>query len=100
MLHNPMTAPTWNLQRGDILVREQTHGQYGGNPPSWNFEIELDTQRARLLGPRQSGCQRLRLRWMGRGKQVFYYTARGRGRNPWPRRHIAVREAKPSVPSI
>lgn len=32
MLHNPMTAPTWNLQPGDILVREQIHGQYGGNP--------------------------------------------------------------------
>ena len=32
MLHNPMTAPTWNLQPGDILVREQIHGQYGANP--------------------------------------------------------------------
>jgi hypothetical protein len=32
MLHNPMTAPTWNLQPGDILVREQIHGQCGGNP--------------------------------------------------------------------
>jgi hypothetical protein len=32
MLHNPMTAPTWNLQPGDILVREQIHDQYGGNP--------------------------------------------------------------------
>ena len=27
-----MTAPTWNLQPGDIWVREQIHGQYGGNP--------------------------------------------------------------------
>jgi hypothetical protein len=34
MLHNPMTAPTWNLQPGDILVREQIHGQCGGNPQS------------------------------------------------------------------
>jgi hypothetical protein len=33
-------------------------------------------------------------------KQVFYYTARARGQNPWPRRHIAVREAKPSLPCI
>ena len=43
MLHNPMTAPTWNLQPGDILVREQIHGQYGGDPQTENFEIELDT---------------------------------------------------------
>ena len=40
-------------------------------PPSWNFEIELDTQRTRLLGPRQIGCQQLRLRWMGRRKAVL-----------------------------
>jgi hypothetical protein len=33
-------------------------------------------------------------------KQVFYYTARARRQNPWPRRHIAVREAKPSLPCI
>jgi Tfp pilus assembly protein PilX len=100
MLHNQMTAPTWNLQPGDILVREQIHRQYGANPQAGisrssstpNVLVYSDHDKAGANGYDFNG-------WDA-AKQFFYYTARGRGRNPWPRRHIAVREAKPSLPSI
>jgi hypothetical protein len=80
MLHNPMAAPTWNLQPGDILESEPTCSS-----------IRTTTKRLPTATTFNG--------WDA-AKQVFYYTARARGQNPWPRRHIAVREAKPSLPSI
>ena len=93
MLHNQMTAPTWNLQPGDILVREQIHGQHGGNPQAGisrssstpNVLVYLDHDKAAANGYDFDG-------WDA-AKQVFYYTdaLRAEAQRPEQRLQIAYR---------
>src|SRR5690349_1716240 len=100
MLHNPMTAPTGNLR--DILVSEQITVSMAATHKLGIFEIELDTQRARVLGPRQSGCGRLRLRWKGRLEVsvVGSLVCQAPRRAGTPREGVAARAAASSIAAI
>jgi hypothetical protein len=73
-----MTSPTWTVQPGETLVREQIHGTYGGNPQAGisrssstpNVLVYSDHDKAAANGYDFDG-------W-GESKQIYYYTGEGK----------------------
>ena len=73
-----MTSPTWTVQRGETLVREQIHGVYGGNPQAGisrssstpNVLVYSDHEKAAANGYDFDG-------W-NESQQVYYYTGEGK----------------------
>jgi hypothetical protein len=73
-----MTSPTWTVQPGETLVREQIHGVYGGNPKSGisrssstpNVLVYSDHEKAAANGYDFDG-------W-NESQQVYYYTGEGK----------------------
>lgn len=73
-----MTSPTWTLQPGDALVREQIHSVYGGNSQAGisyssstpNVLVYSDHEKAADNGYDFDGWDK--------SQQVYYYTGEGK----------------------
>lgn len=73
-----MTSPTWSLQPGEALTREQIHGVYGGNrqagiaasSSSPNVLVYSDHEKAAANGYDFDGWDE--------SKQVYFYTGEGK----------------------
>jgi hypothetical protein len=73
-----MTSPTWTVQPGETLVREQIHGAYGGNPQAGisrssstpNVLVYSDHDKAAANGYDFDGWDQ--------SQQVYYYTGEGK----------------------
>ena len=69
-----MTSPTWTVQPGETLVREQIHGAYGGNRQAGisrssstpNVLVYSDHEKAAANGYDFDGWDE--------SQQVYYYT--------------------------
>jgi hypothetical protein len=73
-----MTSPTWTVQPGETLVREQIHGAYGGNPQAGisrssstpNVLVYSDHDKAAANGYDFDGWDQ--------SQHVYYYTGEGK----------------------
>jgi transposase len=73
-----MTSPTWSVQPGETLVREQIHGAYGGNPQAGisrssatpNVLVYSDHEKAAANGYDFDGWDE--------SQQVYYYAGEGK----------------------